>query len=888
MAQFISGLSTTLTVTDTFVVSSQAAMLALSTAEKGDLAVRTDTSKTYVLQAEPYSTLSNWVELLQPVTTITAGTGMSVTGAAPSWTVTNSAPDQTVSITAGTGITKSGTYPSFTITNSAPDQTVAISGGTGISTSGTYPNFTVTNTAPDQTVSFTGTDITIGGTYPAFTLTNSKPDQTVSLTGGGSVSITGTYPNFTITGGTSVSVTTKGDLQTFSTVSDRLPVGTDGQVLASDSVQATGLDWVDAVTASGSANELAYFTSASAVSSIADGNSGEVLTTNGAGVYTWKTITSEAWSLLGNSGTTAGTNFVGTTDAQDVVFKRNSAEALRIANGNIQVAQAYNTLFIEAQTAGEVGGVSLDIKGGDAFGTDQTGGMVRIYGGLGTGSAGGNGVQIWNSFSGGATGTSPTTPELQAWFSDDHGLTFYGGDGSYVMTGGYKATDGTSGQNLSIGTASSDGTTADQAGGSLGLGAGVGTGNAMNRMTFSIPFVEESGTTVQSSRTIMSINGNQVIAMGGYYGDNTDGIQLQIRAITGDGSNTALNIIDPSDNWRWLVSSNGNVTQTNLDDVPTYSLELNTAGGTEIASGYEIGKIGMSGNLLTEAGTPPTYTMTEMAYILGRYTGDGSTASGNLDFHTLTAGADYTTLAMRGHQLWTINYTATADGNEFWFEKDHGGADVQAGDALGNIYWGGWIQTETVFTEMGRIRTIYQGDGSTVSSDMVFSVGTGSADEEVLRLANNKAVQLGDGVSVEISADTAADTASGITAVFTAGTTIALGDVCYVGSDGKMELGDATTIATAGVVALALEPIAEDATGRFLLTGIAHLDTLAPAWTVGGLIYLGLPIAGTPTLYGQMTQTPPSATNEVVQILGVAIAADTIYFKPELAMIEVA
>jgi hypothetical protein len=75
-----------------------------------------------------------------------AGTGISYDSA--TGVITNSAPDQTVSLTASTGISTSGTYPSFTITNTAPDQTVAISSGTGISVSGTYPNFTVTNTSP--------------------------------------------------------------------------------------------------------------------------------------------------------------------------------------------------------------------------------------------------------------------------------------------------------------------------------------------------------------------------------------------------------------------------------------------------------------------------------------------------------------------------------------------------------------------------------------------------------------------------------------------------------------------------------------------------------------------------------------------------------------------
>ena len=60
----------------TSVVNSQAAMLALS-ADIGDIAVRTDVSKTFVLAAEPASTLGNWQELLtsDAVTSVDGQTG---------------------------------------------------------------------------------------------------------------------------------------------------------------------------------------------------------------------------------------------------------------------------------------------------------------------------------------------------------------------------------------------------------------------------------------------------------------------------------------------------------------------------------------------------------------------------------------------------------------------------------------------------------------------------------------------------------------------------------------------------------------------------------------------------------------------------------------------
>jgi len=48
----------------------------------------------------------------------------------------------------------------------------SVNAGTGISVDQTTGNVTVTNTAPDQTVSLAdGGDIAISGTYPSFTLT---------------------------------------------------------------------------------------------------------------------------------------------------------------------------------------------------------------------------------------------------------------------------------------------------------------------------------------------------------------------------------------------------------------------------------------------------------------------------------------------------------------------------------------------------------------------------------------------------------------------------------------------------------------------------------------------------------------------------------------------
>ena len=61
-------------ITDTFTVASQAAMLAL-TAERGDIAIRTDLNKTFALAASPASTLANWLELRTPTDAVLSVAG---------------------------------------------------------------------------------------------------------------------------------------------------------------------------------------------------------------------------------------------------------------------------------------------------------------------------------------------------------------------------------------------------------------------------------------------------------------------------------------------------------------------------------------------------------------------------------------------------------------------------------------------------------------------------------------------------------------------------------------------------------------------------------------------------------------------------------------------
>ena len=120
--------------------------------------------------------------------------------------------------------------------------------------------------------------------------------------------------------------------------------------------------------------------------------------------------------------------------------------------------------------------------------------------------------------------------------------------------------------------------------------------------------------------------------------------------------------------------------------------------------------------------------------------------------------------------------------------------------------------------------------------------------------------------------------ASGLKAAMTCGETVAFGNVCYLKSDGKLWLADASTDATVPGLWMALEAGAADAEVDFLCLGYVRDD--AWAWTVGGVLYLS-------TTAGGMTQTAPTGNAEMVQVLGVATHADRIYFKPSPDLVRV-
>jgi hypothetical protein len=84
------------------------------------------------------------------------------------------------------------------------------------------------------------------------------------------------------------------------------------------------------------------------------GTNGQIMQTDGVGNASWVNPNAISWSLTGNAGTTAGTNFIGTTDTQDLDFRTNNQLKLRVTQqGQLSFLNSGASVFI-GTNAGDV------------------------------------------------------------------------------------------------------------------------------------------------------------------------------------------------------------------------------------------------------------------------------------------------------------------------------------------------------------------------------------------------------------------------------------------------------------------------------------------------------------------------------------------------------
>jgi len=171
-----------LAITDTFVVSSQSAQTGL-TAEVGDICIRTDQNKSYILKTSPASTFGNWSELLTPTDTVLSVN--SLTGAVTLTTanIADSAnkryvTDANLTVIGNTSGTNTGDNAGVTgVTGSAP---IVSSGGNtpAISISAATTSAAGSLSAADKTKinGITGSEVTsVTGTAPVVSSGGATP-----------------------------------------------------------------------------------------------------------------------------------------------------------------------------------------------------------------------------------------------------------------------------------------------------------------------------------------------------------------------------------------------------------------------------------------------------------------------------------------------------------------------------------------------------------------------------------------------------------------------------------------------------------------------------------------------------------------------------------------
>jgi len=196
---------------------------------------------------------------------------------------------------------------------------------------------------------------------------------------------------------------------------------------------------------------------------------------------------------------------------------------------------------------------------------------------------------------------------------------------------------------------------------------------------------------------------------------------------------------------------------------------------------------------------------------------------------------------------------------------------------------------------------------SPVTSDGV-ALGTGSLMWQDLFLASASVINFNNGdvtlthssdtvtlaggnlaltdASVQLDSGPTDETVSGITASFTAGETLVRGEVVYYKpGDSKMWKAVATAAATSRCVAMAAADISADAAGVFLLKGFLQDNGSFPSYTAGDTLYT--PEAETSSQNVPETAAPDT-DGDFVQIIGWAVDANTVYFDPDLTIIEVA
>ena len=165
--------------------------------------------------------------------------------------------------------------------------------------------------------------------------------------------------------------------------------------------------------------------------------------------------------------------------------------------------------------------------------------------------------------------------------------------------------------------------------------------------------------------------------------------------------------------------------------------------------------------------------------------------------------------------------------------------------------------------------------GDTVVTDGVITDSTGLSIAANVSLADDKVITLGEAGKIDFGDEEPADNAAtGIVFSFIAGATLAIGDVVYMGTGGKVLKADANQVTTMPAIGICVSAGSDTNAVDVLVQGIMHDTSAFPTFsTVGADVFVSAAATGA------VVATAPSGSGDTVQKIGVALHADMIYFN---------
>ncbi len=342
------------------------------------------------------------------------------------------------------------------------------------------------------------------------------------------------------------------------------------------------------------------------------------------------------WHLYGNSATSSATDFIGTTDAQDLVFKTNNTEFIRLTQkGQIKITNTGNSVFI-----GNGAGDNDDLTDNYNVFVGNMSGFTNTAGGyataVGYNSLYSNSTGDYNTAIGGnalytnSTGNQNTATGFQAMYANTigsynaaFGINSMNGntEGNYNSAfGAYSLyTNTTGGQNSADGYyALYSNTTGEQntANGNNSLKSNT-TGNLNTAVGFQSLYTNNDAhwnVAVGANALYSNASGKHNIGIGfqSLYSNTADyNVSIGNNSLYSNSSgqmNTAVG----------FQTLNANTTGSYNVAVGTNSLLVNTEGADNIAIGYQALKSNITHNNSTAVGHNALQTSN----------GDGNTALG--------------------------------------------------------------------------------------------------------------------------------------------------------------------------------------------------------------------------------------------------------------------